>query len=446
MLGALQDRVDRGESFSQLVEVEIDSEDDVNYAAPRFWTSFNVSIGDVDESHVASQIFLSAEAPAKEGTLDVAKDENAADFVFAVALTSVPSAPVRLELNGDVGAFEYVTVGGADARNRTVRPGDWADAATYVLTVADNDLLQGDRSHSVWLRAFSEDSRYDKILSAIWRCTVAEDDVAFVSVSGKHLTVGASADGPTFGDGYDVELSAPPNADVVVSLDVDDPKVFIAPKKLRFTTENYAPRSFKVNATLLDATDEIGRTAVITHTVSSEDRFFDGIAVEDVDVTVKFSADAVPPPKLQLARFLDGGNGLDVVFDAHTDKAGFGWDFECADLFQWTSYQFGADAVCGWVNASAIVIYFGAGANLVPFDYVNATRENALFMKGGLLRSGVPNATLTAVAQLVSGAELRSPRVAGPPRGASRRESEGATPPRDASRRESERRRRGDAT
>ena len=63
-------------------------------------------------------------------------------------------------------------------------------------------------------------------------CQVIEDDVAFATVSGKTLTVGAGVDGPTFSDGYWITLSAPPTANVVVSLDCADTNVF-------YTTVSY---------------------------------------------------------------------------------------------------------------------------------------------------------------------------------------------------------------
>ena len=61
-----------------------------------------MTVGDVDVSRVASQIFLDAATAINEGTLSASADENAADFSFAVTLTSVPAAPVVLRVARDV--------------------------------------------------------------------------------------------------------------------------------------------------------------------------------------------------------------------------------------------------------------------------------------------------------------------------------------------------------
>ena len=229
-------------------------------------------------------------------------------------------------------------------------------------------------------------------------CQVIEDDVAFATVSGKALTVGAGIDGPTFGDGYWITLSAPPKDDVVVSLDCADTNVFYT-KQLLFTPDDWDRKYVAVNASLADPNVFEGRTAELTHFVASADAFFDGLAVSDVEIAVEFSVDSVPPPKLELVRFLDGGNGLDVLFDSPTNMIDGEWDIDCATLFEYAAQQFGADGTCSWTNSSALRVTFGAGAQIVPFDYVAATTLNSAWLKGGVLKNDLDGATLTSAAQ-----------------------------------------------
>ena len=89
--------------------------------------------------------------------------------------------------------------------------------------------------------------------------------------------------------------------------------------------------------------------------------------VSDVEIAVEFSVDSVPPPKLELVRFLDGGNGLDVLFDSPTNMVDGEWDVDCATLFD-NAQQIGAAGTCAWTNSSALRVTFGAGAQIVPFD------------------------------------------------------------------------------
>ena len=143
-----------------------------------------------------------------------------------------------------------------------------------------------------------------------------------------------------------------------------------------------------VNASLRNASDTRSRMATLTHSLSSEDAFFDGLAVSDVEIAVEFSADSVPPPKLELVRFLDGGNGVDVRFDSPTNMVDGEWDVDCATLFESPEPAFGPGAACQWRNSSALRVTFTAGAALIPFDYTNATDLNSVWLKGGVLQIG----------------------------------------------------------
>ena len=358
--GALRDRVDNGDSVAQSVTVFLSSTDPIYGRARGFEKTVSVNVLDVDESLIAVNKFLATTDPVTSGAITAKAKENAATFVFTAALTSLPFSAVRLEVEGDVDAFESISVDGADGTNRTIEPADWASAATYEFRVADDNVLSGDRNYSVWFVARSDDANYDSVRSATMTCQVIEDDVAFATVSGKTLTVGAGIDGPTFSDGYWITLSAPPTADVVVSLGCADTNVFYT-KRLLFTPDDWDRKYVAVNASLADPNVLEGRTATLTHSVASADAFFDGLAVSDVEIAVEFSVDSVPPPKLELVRFLDGGNGLDVLFDSPTNMVDGEWDVDCATLFEYTEQQFGADGTCSWTNSSALRVTFGAG-------------------------------------------------------------------------------------
>ena len=264
-------------------------------------------------------------------------------------------------------------------------------------------VLDGNRNYKVQLRAVSNDTNYDGVTSATLTCVVLEDDVAFATVSGKKLTVGAGVDGPTFGDGYSITLSAPPKADVFVALNIDDAKVKVNPRTLVFTPSNWDPQAVEVNASLYKGENNTyimdSRMALLTHTMTSEDTFFDGIEVASVDVAVEFSADSVPPPKLEEVRFLDEGNGLNVRFDSATNQVDGAWDIDCAKLFKYDEYQFGTEATCSWYNHTVLKVTFSSGASIVPFDYVNATKDNAVYLIGGVLKTNIDGATLTSVSQ-----------------------------------------------
>ena len=77
--------------------------------------------------------------------------------------------------------------------------------------------------------------------------------------------------------------------------------------------------------------------ALLTHTMTSEDSFFDGIEVASVDVAVEVQCRQRAAPKLEEVRFLDEGNGLNVRFDSPTNQVDGAWDIDCAKLFKCTT-------------------------------------------------------------------------------------------------------------
>ena len=128
--GALRDRVDNGDSVAQSVTVFLSSTDPIYGRARGFEKTVSVHVLDVDESRIAVNKFLATTDPVTSGAITAKAKENAAAFVFTAALTSLPFSAVRLEVEGDVDAFESISVDGADGTNRTVEPADWASAAT----------------------------------------------------------------------------------------------------------------------------------------------------------------------------------------------------------------------------------------------------------------------------------------------------------------------------
>ncbi|KAH8076750.1 hypothetical protein JL721_774 [Aureococcus anophagefferens] len=381
-----RDRVDRGASFVAAVDVAVASDGDANYAPGRFASSHNVTVYDVDTSDLGA--WESRETRTDDGlfyageAFDLFRDEGGT-FTISVRLTSIPKNDVTVALRG-AGGFAAVE----PAANFTFEPEAWNVPHTVSLTAADDDLLTGDVVHRVYFESSSAAAAYDGLRSGAANLTVLENDVAYCTVSAKKLTVGANGDGATFGDAYFVSLSAAPSADVVVTVSTADAATALSPRTLVFSPDDWdAAREVRANATLAEDDDYAGgRAATITHAVASSDRFFDGILVDDVVVAVTFTADAVPPPKLNQSVFLDGGAGIDVLFDSATDRAGLDGSesFDCSLIFD-HSDVFGDGASCDWRNSSAVRATFGSGATLVPFDYANATTTNAVYLRAGMV-------------------------------------------------------------
>ena len=176
-----------------------------------------------------------------------------------------------------------------------------------------------------------------------------------------------------------------------------------SPASVAFSPDDWASaRRVTVNASIGEADDD-GRQFTVTGEVASEDPYFASLDVGSISVTVMVTEDTTPPPKLETAQFADDGGGLLVRFDARTDegRACCEGNFDCAGLFDYADAQFGEGAYCVWTDARTVKVTFDATATIVPYvDFTaNRTVENAVFLRGGVVRAAVANATLFAQAQ-----------------------------------------------
>ncbi len=91
---------------------------------------------------------------------------------------------------------------------------------------------------------------------------------------------------------YSVVLDSQPTADVVISITADDSQLSVSPSSLTFATDNWdVPQTVSVSAREDGETEGTHATS-ITHSASSDDRNYDGITVDAVQVTISEVAPA----------------------------------------------------------------------------------------------------------------------------------------------------------
>ena len=204
---------------------------------------------------------------------------------YTVALASEPTASVTITVtSGDTGA---ATLSPATLTFSTT---NWNTAQTVTVTGVDDFVTQSsDRSVTISHSSTSSDANYNGIAIADVRATVVDDDTAGVSIiesSGSTAVSEAAGAGRT--DAYTVALASEPTASVTITVTSGDRgAATVSPATLTFSTSNWNSGQ-TVTVTGVDdfVTQSSDRRVSISHSATSSDTAYSGIAIADVTVTV----------------------------------------------------------------------------------------------------------------------------------------------------------------
>ena len=218
--------------------------------------------------------------------------EGASDS-YQVVLTSQPAHDVTVTVihSGDPDI-------GIDNRELTFTDSDWETAQTVTVSAAQDDDARDDvatLSHSV----ASADADYNGIGVSDVEVAVTDDETAGVSITPTKLTIAEGAS-----DSYQVVLTSQPAHEVTVTvIHSGDPDIGIDDQELTFTDSDWKTARV-VRASAAHDDDARDDAATFSHTVTSTDGDYNGIAVPNVDVTVTDDETAgvsITPTKLTIA-------------------------------------------------------------------------------------------------------------------------------------------------
>ena len=222
---------------------------------------------------------------------------------YQVVLTSQPAHDVTVTIthsgDGDIGM---------DHQELTFTGSDWETAQAVTVSAAQDDDARDDvatLSHSV----ASTDGDYNGVTVSAVDVTVRDDETAGVSITPTKLTI---AEGGS--DAYQVVLTSQPAHDVTVTITHSgDGDIGMDHQELTFTGSDWETAQA---VTVSAAQDDDARddTATLSHTVSSTDGDYNGIAASEVAVTVTDDETAgvsITPTKLTIAE--GGSDAYQVV-------------------------------------------------------------------------------------------------------------------------------------
>lgn len=231
--------------------------------------SITANVTDNDSAGV-SIIESSGSTVATEG-------DNPANYdSYTVVLTSEPTDDVTITVGVD-GQVD------TDESTLTFTSVDWDEAQTVTVNAVDDDVAEGGHSGTITHTASSGDANYDGIAITDVSVTVTDDDSAGISITESDGSTNVSEDGVS--DTYTVVLTSEPTNSVTVTVGVDD-QVDTDESTLTFTSADWDEGQIVTVSAVDDEDEEENHSSTITHTVTSDDSNYDGIAASSVTVSI----------------------------------------------------------------------------------------------------------------------------------------------------------------
>jgi hypothetical protein len=257
-----------------------------------------VSNGTEDgEQSVTLQITDDEAAGVTVSPLTITVVEGGAGVSFDVVLDVEPTADVTVTVTTD----PQVSL---DLATLTFTNGNWDQVQSVTVTAIDDGDAEGPYQGTIALAAAG--GGYDGVVISSVTVNVIDDDTAAgvtITQSGGSTAVGE----PSGTDTYTVVLAAQPTTDVAIALAVNNGHVTVDPATLTFTSANW-DQAQTVTVTVVDNFVADGtRTSVISHTVTSGDTRYNGLAVSNVTSDVSDNDVAGVDPSTSSVTVAEGG-------------------------------------------------------------------------------------------------------------------------------------------
>lgn len=255
--------------------------DDIVEGAHAGVVSHTVTSGDADYNgfalaNVNAAIADNDTAGIDLNTINVNVVEAGATADYDVVLTSEPTADVTIDIAVDAQVSTNV--------NQLIfTSANWDVPQTVTVSAINDDIAEGAHAGVVSHTVTSGDANYNGFVLADVNAAITDDDVAGVTIDPTAVNVGEGGPNAT----YDVVLTSEPTAQVQILITPDVPQVTTNPTILNFNDTNWdTPQTVTVGALNDSVVEADPHFATLSHTVVSLDGVYNGIPVDDVDVTI----------------------------------------------------------------------------------------------------------------------------------------------------------------
>uniref|UniRef100_A0A7S2CQ39 PKD/REJ-like domain-containing protein n=2 Tax=Florenciella parvula TaxID=236787 RepID=A0A7S2CQ39_9STRA len=324
--------------------------------------------------------------------------EEGESLSVTIVLDAEPKAAVTISISSGA-ATSYLSFSESAV---TFTPSNFDTAVTFIASAPNDDIDRGDYYVDQIVFTISEEDgcdltgdavscdqkvSYSDISLGSTDVTIHDDDTAGVSIS----TTSVSTTIDNYGDSltttsYAVVLTSEPVDDVHISASGLGDWTAPSSSDLVFTASNWdSSKTISLTSTAassnrpvcpnggLYCTDLADRTETISHTADSSDSMYNGITIDDVDLSVTVVYDTQLAPTIDEVKFSDALNTLIVTLDSTSDKAGLSGTFDCDSLFTGdtvTDAYLGSGAYCAWVSSKKLTVTFGTGPTILVGDVI----------------------------------------------------------------------------
>jgi putative cell wall-binding protein len=201
--------------------------------------------------------------------------EGGATDSYTVALASRPTSNVTITLTPN-------SQQNVNDTSLVFAPDDWADPQTVTVTAVNDATPECTHLGSITHAAASSDVNYNAISISTVTPTITDDEpcTAGVTVTESGGSTNVQEGGPT--DTYSVVLNFAPSSNVTIT-PTPNAQITVAPPSLTFNSGNWStPQNITVTA-VQDGVPECQHVGQITHTATSSDLNYNGIAVAVVN-------------------------------------------------------------------------------------------------------------------------------------------------------------------
>jgi hypothetical protein len=208
---------------------------------------------------------------------NTAVTEGGATDSYTVVLTSQPTANVVITAS----ASGQATV---SLSTLTFTTSNWNTPQTVTVTAVNDFVAEGTHTATITHSISSTDAIYAALAAPSGiTLNITDNDSAGVTVTQSGGITAVTEGGAT--DTYSMMLTSQPTANVVITASVSS-QAMVSPSTLTFTPSNWnTPQTVTVTA-VNDSVIEWGHTAFITHSATSTDVGYNGIAVASVTANI----------------------------------------------------------------------------------------------------------------------------------------------------------------
>lgn len=212
------------------------------------------------------------------GSTDVT--EGGGTDSYSIVLDSAPTSDVTVSLSSSGGNQLSLS-----PSSIVFTTSNWNVPVTVTVSAVDDDIAEGSHTSTLTQTATSADGNYNGISISSLRVSIIDNgDTAGVTKTESSGSTAVSEAG--LSDSYTLVLTSQPTSTVTIAVGTTSADISLSTSSIAFTSSNWDQAVTVTVSAVNDTTVEDTETALITHTVTSDNWNYSGLSVGSVTVTL----------------------------------------------------------------------------------------------------------------------------------------------------------------